>query len=100
MQEEVAGVHFPRRLGWKGLMNVTPHQADGAPAALIMTAQGPSVYGRLNQVPVAKGNELVSYQSGLSWWPRAVTPAGRSVPLSFYNGQDSGPRLQGLEPFV
>ena len=44
MQEEVAGVHFPLRLAWKGLMNVTLHQADGAPAALIMTARGPSVY--------------------------------------------------------
>lgn len=43
-QEEVNGVHFPLRLGWKELVNVTPHQADGAPAALIMTAQVPSVY--------------------------------------------------------
>lgn len=100
MQEEVAGVPFPLRLGWKGLMNVTPHQADGVPAALIMTARVPSVYWRPNPVPVAKGNELISHQSGLSWWPRAVTPAGRSVPLSFYDGQDSGPRLQGLEPFI
>ena len=39
MQEEVAGVPFPLRLGWKGL-----NQADGVPAALIMTARVPSVY--------------------------------------------------------